>query len=138
VEQRDALFAFTRDASTRVARRAGLALVHSRLDPASLDRLWECATQRPDRSLLPSFTSLDRWRQMLYAARGLRSGDPIARDFAGALLDHAMTTWNSSFTSPPAVVGNELLEVLPLALRRLDAQRVAVIRHSLRPFLPTL
>jgi hypothetical protein len=131
-ERRDDLFAFARDPSRRIARRAGLALVRSHLDRSQLDRLWACATERADASLLPAFTSLDRWQQVLYAARGLPAGSPLA----AALLDHAMTTWNRSFTSPPAAVSEELCQALPGVLAALGAEKGTLLHHSLRPFLP--
>jgi hypothetical protein len=131
-DRRDELFAFARDPSRRIARRAGLALVRSRLDRSQLDRLWACATERADASLLPAFTSLDRWQQVLYAARGLPAGSPLA----AALLEHAMATWNRSFTSPPAAVGDELRQALPRVLTVLGAEKATLLRHSLRPFLP--
>jgi hypothetical protein len=132
------LLAFARDSSRRVARRAGLALVRSNLDPGRLDRLWACAVERGDRCLFPAFTTLDRWRQLLLAARGLQSGQTHAVELAGALLDRLMTTWNRSFTSPSASVHEELGAVLPLVLSRIDAYTRVSLRHALRPFLPNL
>jgi hypothetical protein len=137
-DQKELLFTLVGDSSRRVARRAALALVRSGIDPAGLDRLWECAIRRSDAGLLTAFVGVDRWRQLLYAARGLRSGEPLAVSLGSALMDHVLATWNSGFSTPPASARDELSAMLPVVLRRIPKRQALVMRLSLRPFLPNL
>jgi hypothetical protein len=129
------LFELVRDRSRRVARRAGDALVRSRLGPDALDRLWLAATERSDDALLPAFIALDRWRQLVYAVRGLQSREPHAGALGLALLDNAMAIWNGSSMTPSTAVRDELSGALPAVLSRLDGERSRLLEHSIRSFL---
>jgi HEAT repeats len=129
------LFALVGDRSRRVARRAGDALVRSRLGPDALDRLWLAATDRSDDALLPAFIALDRWRQIVYSVRGLQSREPHAGVLGLALLDNAMATWNGSSMTPSTAIRDELSGALPAVLPKLDDQRSRLLEHSIRSFL---
>lgn len=134
----EALFAFAADPSRRVASRASMALVRARMDARHLDRLWAAAVARPDASLLPAFRTLDRWRQVLYAVRGLQTDVPPASALAPALLDHALAAWNGSFTAPAPEVRAELEAAIPRVLPRLAPETARLLGHTVRPFLPAL
>lgn len=137
-QPRDVLFKLVGDSSRRVAHSAGLILVRSGLDATELDHLWDCAVQRSDRGLLPVWASLDRWVQLLYAARGLRSGRPTAVDLAGVLRDRIDARWNQAFTPPLDSMRGPLCDALHEALPMMPPGRARLLRMSLRPYLPDL
>jgi hypothetical protein len=120
-DYRRTLLQLAHDQSGRVARHAAGAIVRSNADPAELDQLWSFVVTQPGRrAVLSAFESLDRWVQLTYAFRAISSD--IARNEGMLLLEHVMTRWNASFTTPSAERARALALLLPTVIGRLESK----------------
>ena len=127
------------DSSPRVARAVSWALIRLGPSSATIERSWQITIEHQQsgtrNATFRLIGSCGRWTALRLACRGVGSIDADLDERCSALLANCMTTWNRSFTSPPAGERAELEALVPVAIRVLDPATVATLMLSVNPYL---
>jgi HEAT repeat protein len=124
------------ESSRSKVARVALSLLATRPSETSLQDLWTIAKTHPSEGrrqmVVRFFLRRDRFTALHFALDGLVSSS----DAGANLFDATMRSWNRSYTSPSPQISEQIRNIVPLALPKMDRTRAALLLHTIKPYVP--